>query len=146
MSVTTEAKTKPATKRANKTAEPVGPAMAVEAAITPPPKLRRRPLLVDVMSQQSTRQAARRSALEAQLARRRARAERERRLERLAVDVLVAVSERDASIQAAERRAGHALRAMTDREGLSLREVVEWCGGEITMRDAMRMRRLVSDP
>ena len=98
------------------------------------------------MSQQSTRQAARRSALEAQLARRRARAERERRLERLAVDVLVAVNERDASIQAAERRAGHALRAMTDREGLSLREVVEWCGGEITMRDAMRMRRLVSDP
>ena len=59
---------------------------------------------------------------------------------------LVAVNERDASIQAAERRAGHALRAMTDREGLSLREVVEWCGGEITMRDAMRMRRLVSDP
>ena len=97
------------------------------------------------MSQQSTRQAARRSALEAQLAHRRARAERERRLERLAVG-LVAVNERDASIQAAERRAGHALRAMTDREGLSLREVVEWCGGEITMRDAMRMRRLVSDP
>ena len=74
------------------------------------------------------------------------RAERERRLERLAVDVLVAVSERDASIQAAERRAGLALRVMTDREGLSLREVVEWCGGEITLRDATRQRRLVSDP
>jgi hypothetical protein len=98
------------------------------------------------MSQQSIRQAARRSALAAQLARRRARAERERRLEGLAVDVLVAVSERDAAIQAAARRAGLALRVMTDRERLSLREVVEWCGCEITIRDATRLRRLVSDP
>ena len=38
------------------------------------------------------------------------------------------------------------MRVMTDREGLSLREVVEWCGGEITLRDATRLRRLVSDP
>jgi hypothetical protein len=64
----------------------------------------------------------------------------------LAVDVLVAVSERDAAIQAAECRAGQALLVMTDREGLSLREAVEWCGGEITLREATRMRRLVSDP
>ena len=97
------------------------------------------------MSQQSTRQAARRSALEAQLAHRRG-ARGTRTPPRATGGGLVAVNERDASIQAAERRAGHALRAMTDREGLSLREVVEWCGGEITMRDAMRMRRLVSDP
>ena len=98
------------------------------------------------MGQQSVRQAARRSALATQLARRRARAERERRLEGLAVDVLVAVSERDAAIQAAERRAGQALLVMTDRERLSLREAVEWCGGEITLREAMRMRQLVNDP
>jgi hypothetical protein len=64
----------------------------------------------------------------------------------LAVDVLVAVSERDAAIQAAERGAGEALRVMTDREGLSLREVVEWCCGEMTLREATRMRRLVNDP
>jgi hypothetical protein len=64
----------------------------------------------------------------------------------LAVDVLVAFSERDAAIQSAERRAGLAFAVMTDREGLSLREIVEWCGGEITLRDATRMRRLVSDP
>ena len=44
MSVTTEAKTRPATKRANKTAEAA--TTAVEAGIAPPPKLRRRPLLV----------------------------------------------------------------------------------------------------
>jgi hypothetical protein len=98
------------------------------------------------MGQQSVRQAARRSALAAQLARRRARAERERRLEGLAVDVLVAVSERDAAIQAAECRAGQALLVMTDQAGLSLREVVEWCGGEITLREVARMRRLVNDP
>jgi flagella basal body P-ring formation protein FlgA len=46
MSVTTEAKTNHATKRAKKAAEAAGPSTAVDAAITPPPKLRRRPLLV----------------------------------------------------------------------------------------------------
>jgi hypothetical protein len=40
------------------------------------------------MSQQSARQAARRSALDAQAARRKERADRERRLEALAVAVL----------------------------------------------------------
>jgi hypothetical protein len=35
---------------------------------------------------------------------------------------------------------------MTDREGLSLREAVELCGGEITLREATRMRQLVNDP
>ena len=46
MLVTTEAKTKPATKRANRTAEAASPSTAVGAVIAPPPKLRRRPLLV----------------------------------------------------------------------------------------------------
>jgi flagella basal body P-ring formation protein FlgA len=46
MSVTTQAQTKPSTKRANKTAETASPATAAEAAIALPPKLRRRPLLV----------------------------------------------------------------------------------------------------
>lgn len=94
------------------------------------------------MTQQSVRQAARRAALDAQSKRRRERAEREKRLERIAVDVLVAVRERDASVAAAERRAGAALRAMTDDEGLSLREAVTWCGDEISTREATRLRRL----
>jgi hypothetical protein len=64
----------------------------------------------------------------------------------VALDVLVAVSERDAAIQAAERRAGPALRVMTDRDGLSLRDAVEWCGGELTLQEATRMRRLVNGP
>ena len=69
------------------------------------------------MSQQSMRQAARRSALDAQAALRKERADRERRREALAVAVLTAVGERDALVRDAERRAGQALRTMTEDEG-----------------------------
>jgi hypothetical protein len=58
------------------------------------------------MSQQSVRQAARRSTLDAQAARRRERADRERRLEALAVAVLTALGERDRAVKDAETRAG----------------------------------------
>ena len=97
------------------------------------------------MSQQSVRQAARRSALDAQAARRRERADRERRLEALAVAVLTALGERDGAVKDAEKRAGEALRAMSD-EGLSVRETVEWCGTGITVREVTRLRRLAGDP
>ena len=73
------------------------------------------------MSQQSVRQAARRSALDAQAALRKERADRERRLEGLAVAVLTALGERDGAVRDAERRAGEALQTMTDEEGLSVR-------------------------
>jgi hypothetical protein len=79
------------------------------------------------MSQQSVRQAARRSALDAQAVLRKERADREHRLEGLAVAVLTAIAERDALVRDAEGRAGQALLAMTDSEGLSVREAVEWC-------------------
>ena len=95
------------------------------------------------MGQQSIRQEARRAALDAQSKRRRKRAEREKRLEGLAVRVLIAVRERDAALADAERLAGQALREMTEDEGLSVREAVEWCGEEITTREATRLRRLV---
>jgi hypothetical protein len=49
-------------------------------------------------------------------------------------------------MQAAERRAGLALRVMTDRDGLSLCDAVAWCGGEIMLQEATRMRRLVNGP
>src|SRR5215207_6392818 len=94
-----------------------------------------------LMSQQPVRQAARRSALNAQAALRKERAERERRLEGLAVAVLTALGERDALVRDAERRAGQALRTMTDDEGLSLREAVDWCGG-VTVREITRLLRL----
>jgi hypothetical protein len=94
------------------------------------------------MGQQSIRQEARRAALDVQSKRRRERAEREKRLENLAVRVLVAMREREAAAADADRRAGEALREMTEDEGLSMRQAVDWCGDEITTREAMRLRRL----
>jgi hypothetical protein len=87
-----------------------------------------------------------RSALDAQAARRRERADRERRLEALAVAVLTALGERDRAVKDAEMRAGEALRAMSVDEGLSVREAVEWCGTGITVREVSRLRRLAGDP
>jgi hypothetical protein len=87
------------------------------------------------VSQRSVRQAARRSALDAQAVLRKERADRERRLEALEVEVLTALGERDALVRDAERRAGQALRTMTDEEGLSPREAVEWCGSGVTVRE-----------
>ena len=58
-----------------------------------------------VMSHQSVRQAARRSALDAQAVLRKERADRECRLEGLAVAVLTAIGERDSLVRDAERRA-----------------------------------------
>jgi hypothetical protein len=55
------------------------------------------------------------------------------------------VRERDAVVVEADRRAGRALREMTEDEGLSVREAVKWCGGEISTREAVRMRRLAGD-
>jgi hypothetical protein len=99
------------------------------------------------MSQQSVRQAARRSALDAQATLRKERADRERRLEGLAVAVLTALGERDAAVRDTEMRAGEALQTMTTEEGLSLREAVEWCGsGALTVREVTRLRQLAHDP
>jgi hypothetical protein len=57
-------------------------------------------------------------------ARRKERADRERRLEGLAVAVLTAIGERDSLVRDAERRAAQALPLMTDQVGLSIRDVV----------------------
>jgi hypothetical protein len=93
------------------------------------------------MSQQAMRQAARRSALDAQAILRKERADRERRLEALAVAVLTALGERDALVRDAERRATQAVRTMIDDEGLSLREAVDWCGISVTVRELARLLR-----
>jgi hypothetical protein len=94
------------------------------------------------VAQQSIRQAARRAALDAQAQRRRERAERERRIEALVVDVLTALTERQASIEQCERRAGRALCELTEREGLSVSDAAEWCGDNLTAREAKRLLRL----
>ena len=90
---------------------------------------------------QSVRQAARRAVLDAQSARRRERAEREQRVEGLVVEVLVAVRERDAAIEAADTKAGKALNRMVQGERLTVREVVKWCADEaLTSREVARLR------
>ena len=49
----------------------------------------------------------------------------------LAEQVMVAIGERDAAVAETEKRAGDALRELTEVEGLSLGEAVEWCGETI---------------
>jgi hypothetical protein len=93
------------------------------------------------MGQRSVRQAARKAALDVRAARRLVRDQRERRLDTLAVELHVALGERDAAVAAIERRAGQALQAMTSDEGLTLREAAGWCGAGLTLREASRLRR-----
>jgi hypothetical protein len=95
------------------------------------------------MSQQSVRQAARRSALDAQAVLRKERTDRERRLEAWVVDVLTALGERYGAVRDAEQCAGCALLAMTVDEGLSGREAADWCGSGVMLREVTRLRRLV---
>jgi hypothetical protein len=95
-----------------------------------------------VMSKQTMRQAARLAASQVQAKRRRERDERDRRLERLAIEVLTALGERDATIAATEQRAGAALQAMITDEHLTVAEAVQWCAGAITHREAGRLRQL----
>ena len=60
----------------------------------------------------------------------------------VAVAVLGAVGERDATVVDAERRAGQALCEMTEDEGLSVGEEVEWCGDETSTWEARWLGRL----
>ncbi|NHC22185.1 hypothetical protein G6553_03230 [Nocardioides sp. IC4_145] len=100
----------------------------------------------DRMSQQTIKQQARRTAREMAEKRRKEREERERRVIDLAEQVMVAIGERDAAVAETEKRAGEALRELTEAEGLSLGEAVEWCGETVTVREATRLRRLASEP
>jgi hypothetical protein len=86
------------------------------------------------MGKQTMRQAARLAASKAYATRRHERAQRDRRLEKLAIEVLTALGERDATIAATEQRAGAALQAMITDEHLTVAEAVQWCAGEINHR------------
>ena len=70
------------------------------------------------------------------------RREREKRLSALGVQVMVVLGERDEVVARCERRAGEALRRMTEDEGLGLAAAVQWCGQEMTRREATRLRAL----
>jgi hypothetical protein len=95
------------------------------------------------MGKQTMRRAARLAASELQAKHRLERAERDRRLERLAFEVLMALGERDAAIAATEQRAGAALQAMITDESLTVAEAVQWCAGVVSHREAARLRQLV---
>lgn len=97
------------------------------------------------MSQQTIKQQARRTAREVAERRRLARVEKERRMTDLAEQVMVAIGERDQAVIDAEARAGAALREWTEVEGQTLAEMVEWCDGLLTPREATRLRRLADD-
>ena len=72
------------------------------------------------------------------------RADRERRLDGLAIEVLTALGERDRAVRDAEGRAAQAVRTMSDDEGLSVGEAADWCAG-VTMREVTRLRRRAHD-
>ena len=80
------------------------------------------------------------------MARRRERAHHGRRLEELAIEVLTATGEREATIAATEKRAGAALQAMITDESVTVSEAVQWCAGAISHREATRLRHLTSGP
>ncbi len=98
---------------------------------------------VKSVGKQSARQVARRAALDAQAKMRAQRVEREKRLSALGVQVMVALGERDEMVARCERRAGEALRGMTEDEGMGLAEAVQLCGEGMTRREASRLRALV---
>ena len=90
------------------------------------------------------RQAARLAASQVHAKRRRERVERDRRLEKLAIEVLTALGARDATtIAATEQRAGVAQAMITD-ESLTVSEAVQWCAGAIGHREAARLRQLAA--
>ena len=95
-----------------------------------------------VVGKQTVRQAARLAASQVQAKYRRERVERDRRLERLAVEVLTALGEREAMIAATEQRAAAALQAMIIDEHVTVSEAVQWCAGAISHREAARLRQL----
>lgn len=70
---------------------------------------------------------------------------REKRWTDLGVAVVVALAERDEAVLAHERKAGEALRELTEDEGLSLREAVTWCGADLGVREAGRLRSLAGE-
>ena len=94
------------------------------------------------MSRQTMRQVARRRVQEALAVKQKEREAQERRLQASAVAVLTALAERDAAIAMAEQTAATSIAAMA-AEGLSLAEIVDWCGG-LEVREVTRLSRIES--
>ncbi len=99
-----------------------------------------------LMGKQTIKQQARRAALDAQTTRRAEHEERERRLQGLVVQVLIAIRERDQAAQHADRRAGEALTEMIETERLTARDAAQYCGDEMSPREIARLRRVAAAP
>ena len=80
------------------------------------------------------------------MARRRERAQHNRRPGKLAIEVPTVTGEREATMAATEQRAGAALQAMITDESLTVSEAVQWCAGAISHREATRLRHLTAGP
>jgi hypothetical protein len=93
------------------------------------------------MVRQGLKQDARRRVTQALSARQKGRLERERRQAGLAVEILTALAERDEAIQAAERQAGDAVRALL-AERVSVAEIAELCGGRLGLKELTRLSRI----
>ena len=91
-------------------------------------------------------QRARREALDGQSRWRAERAAKDDRCADLGVAVVVALRKRDQAVTECEARAGEALRALVEDEGLSAGEAVRWCAGAVTVAEAGRLRRLAAQP
>lgn len=72
---------------------------------------------------------------------RRHRAERERRVSDLAVEVVVALKERDVAVTTHEQVAGEALRRMIEEEKVPVREIAAWCGDDLRQGEVRRLVR-----
>ncbi|WP_134774211.1 hypothetical protein [Ornithinimicrobium flavum] len=98
------------------------------------------------MQKQTVRQLARARARQARAKVVQEQAKRERRLTKWGEAVAVALAERDAVARDCEQRAGRALRALIEEEGMSTQEALVWCGGgTLTGREVYRLIRGVDD-
>lgn len=99
------------------------------------------------MQKQAARQQARLRARQARATVREEEAQRERRLATWGEQVAVALAERDQALADCEQRAGRALRAMIEDEGLSTQAALAWCGDDtLTGRQVYRLiRELIDD-
>lgn len=73
------------------------------------------------------------------------RKKKEKRLSGLGVDLMTALEEREATVARLDAQAGATLRKMTDDEGLSLSEALEWCGSDLSRTEAARLRKVGAD-
>ena len=65
----------------------------------------------------------------------------DRRRRDLAVKVMIGLKERDAC----ELDAARALRRLVEDEKLTMKEAIQWCGGELTVSQGSRLKALAAD-